>query len=149
MVHGNRCEICRRIVPEPKASHKQTKYCDECARCKKRLGSKNSWPADVKAAYMREYMRSYRKVHPRLSTTYVRKHREKLRSCSGKASYLSSPAIPLLFLVIALILSGNLDPHSDSLPVFIAYLELLTVKITGFIVIVLICWKHLKRFWKD
>ena len=149
MVDGNRCELCRRIVPQAKACHKQTKYCDECAQMKKRLGAKNSWPADVKAAYMREYMRIYRKAHPRLSTNYVRKHREKLRSCSSKASYLSFPATPLLFLVIALVLYGNLDPDSDSLPVFIAYLEVLTVKVTGFIVIVLICLKHLERFWKD
>jgi hypothetical protein len=146
MVDGNKCENCRRIVPAPKACRKQTKYCDECALQKKRAGAQNSWPADVKAEYMRKYMRGYRKSHPRLSTEYVREHRKRLRESSGTASYLSSVAIVLAFLLVSF--SENLDLSFETLPALLSYLELLAIKVTGFIVVVFICWKHLKQFWK-
>ena len=146
MVDG-RCEICRLIVPEPRACHKQTKYCEECARLKKRAGAYNSWHRDVKAAFMRKYMCAYRRSHPGLSTAYVRKHREKLKSCSGNVTYLSCVSFLLLLLVVVLLVSGKL--HYDALPKVISYLELLAVKVTGLIVILLFCWKHLKQFWKE
>ena len=150
MVDG-RCELCRQIVPKPRACHKQTKYCEECARSKKRASAHNSWPAQVKAVFMRKYMRAYRQSHPGLSTAYVRKHREKLKSCSGNATYLSCISLLLslllLLLLVALLASGRL--HYDALPKVISYLELLAVKVTGLIVIVLICWKHLKQFWNE
>lgn len=148
MVDGNRCEVCREIVPEEKACHKQTKYCDGCARSKKLAGTQSSWSRDEKAAYMRGYMRGYRKRHQRLSTPYVRKHREKLREGSRTAPY-RSVAIPVLLLSLLFMQSGNLSPHSDTLPVLISHVELIVIKVTGLIVVVIICWEHLKRFWKD
>jgi hypothetical protein len=53
----------------------------------------------------------------------------------------------LPFLVVDF--SGNLDLNFETLPALISDLELLAIKIAGFFVVVLICWRHLKRFWKE
>jgi hypothetical protein len=52
-------------VQTVKAAHKQTKYCVECARIKKRENSLDPWTPEERRAYMRKYMRGYR-AHARL-----------------------------------------------------------------------------------
>jgi len=149
MVEGNRCEICYGIVPEPRARHKQTKYCTECARSKKRLTTLDSWSPERKREWQRDYMRDYRKRHPRLSTKYVRRYRERSRASVSNPSYLNSVAPLLPFLVVALLISGGLDPYTDALPVLISYLETLTLKLTSFLIVAILCWRHLQRVLKD
>jgi len=131
---------CLAIVPEPKSRSKQTKFCYECAELRKKAGTQSSWSKEEKAAYQRRYMRVYRKAHPRLSTPYVRKHREKQREQAHTASsYLNSVAIVVPFFFVALLLSGNIDPHSDALPALVSYVELLTVKLTGLSTVIVLC----------
>lgn len=96
MLEGNWCELCTKRVEDARARFKQTKYCASCAKLKKKENSFSSWHAEDKKLYMREYMRRYRRKRPRLSTPYVRKHREMKRAAyaasarSVSAVYLST-----------------------------------------------------------
>src|SRR6185312_14322607 len=76
MLEGNRCELCNSVVDRSKSKHKQTKYCVKCAKAKKKENSFSPWLPEEKRRYMREYMRGYRRDHPRLSSPYVRRHRK-------------------------------------------------------------------------
>lgn len=75
MLAGNRCENCSKEVLASKARFKQTKWCDRCAKLKKRASSLASRPPRDRRDYMRTYMAAYRLKNPGLSTPYVQKHR--------------------------------------------------------------------------
>jgi hypothetical protein len=60
MWKGNLCELCKGKVRSKKARHKQTRYCDKCARLKKRENSEDPWPLEKRREYMRLYMRDRR-----------------------------------------------------------------------------------------
>jgi len=62
MLQGKRCEDCNRVIDEPRSRHKQTRFCLECAKRRKRQNSEDPWPAEKRRLYMRDYMRRYR--HP-------------------------------------------------------------------------------------
>ena len=145
MLEGNRCEICNEVVHGRRATYKQTKYCANCAKRRKKENTLNPWLPEEKREYMRTYMRSYRKQHPRLSSPYVRKHREKAREAVGDRSlYLRSVAWFLPLIVMAGLASGNVEISFDALPTLITHLEIVAVKVTGLAIVILICWRHLE-----
>jgi hypothetical protein len=86
MLDGNLCELCTNIVTGSKARHKQTKYCNRCAKLKKRRNTIESCPSEDRREYMKEYMREYRRKHPGLSTRYVQKLRVKRKPKIIKAA---------------------------------------------------------------
>lgn len=61
MLKGNRCRLCTKIIRSSKAQHKQTRYCDECAKKKKRENTLDPWTKEERRAYMKNYMRRYRR----------------------------------------------------------------------------------------
>ena len=138
MLEGNRCELCKQVVHGTRAGHKQTKYCEECAKTRKKENTLNPWLPEEKKEYMRKYMRAYRKAHPRLSSPYVRKYREKGREKQVEGTVvrqsptsLRSIAWFLPLLCIVNLSSETLDFSFDIVKTVIAYLELLVVKITS------------------
>lgn len=68
MLEGNRCRRCEEIITSLKAQHKQTRYCDRCAKIMKRRNTLDPWTPEERRAYMREYMRRYRRSHNGSST---------------------------------------------------------------------------------
>jgi hypothetical protein len=77
MLKGNRCRLCTEVITSPKAQHKQTRYCDRCAKIKKRRNTLDPWTSEERREYMKQYMREYRRKRPGLSTPYVQKLRNK------------------------------------------------------------------------
>jgi hypothetical protein len=146
MLDGNRCELCRSVVERRKSKYKQTKYCEQCAKAKKRENSLNPWLPDEKRHYMREYMRRYRLVHPRLSSRYVRRHRKNQELQDSSPIYKSTQHLrsvnwflPFFFLIVC----PELMDSFKLIEAAITYLEVLTIKITGLAIIGVFCWRHL------
>jgi hypothetical protein len=79
MLRGNRCRLCTEVITSPKAQHKQTRYCDRCAKIKKRRNTLDPWTVEERKEYMKQYMREYRRMHPGQSTPYVQKSRNKTK----------------------------------------------------------------------
>jgi hypothetical protein len=163
MSEGNRCEICKETVRGEKSKRKQTKYCDACARAKKKENTLCPWPPEKKREYMRRYMRAYRRSHPGLSSPYVRKYRqkklEKLAAANsiGRYPLLRAPNdqgatrflslacfLPLLWVVSPL--PETVDLSFETIKTVITYLELLVIKIAGLAIIIILCWRHLAEF---
>lgn len=160
MSGGNRCEICNGLVKGERARHKQTRYCGACAKAKKKENSLSSWTPEEKRRYMRRYMRAYRRSHPGLSSPYVRKHRQKKGKDSAAASSNERPTLPphatvdreatyihclawFLPLLLAVSLSvETMDSGFEVIKTAITHLELLIVKVTGLLIIVVICLRH-------
>lgn len=153
MLEGNKCEACHEVVTGSRTQYSQTKYCLACARSRKRANTLSPWTTEQKREFQRKYMRGYRLDHPGLSTRYVRKHRDvrKAESNEGATCLRSFAFLPLLLLV--LISSGKLDLSIEALPEAIRYLEALAtelvIKVTGLVTVVLICWRHVRSFFKD
>ncbi len=163
----HRCELCNEVVKGEKASHKQTRYCDPCAKAKKKENTLSSWPPEEKRRYMRRYMRAYRRAHPGLSSQYVRKYRQKKReestatSCNERppspphasvdheATYLHCVAWFLPLLLALSLLAETMDSGFETIKTTITYLELLVIKVTGLLIIVVICFRHLVHLWRD
>jgi len=74
-----KCTNCPELITGPRAQRKQTRYCERCARTKKKANTLDSWSADKR----KEYMRDYRRNHPGLSTPYVRKFRANQRKAAS------------------------------------------------------------------
>jgi len=145
MLEGNRCELCNSVVDRRKSKYKQTKYCVKCARAKKKENSLSPWLPEEKRRYMREYMRGYRRDHPRLSSPYVRRYRknqELQNSASKSPEHLRSVDwfFPFVFLMLC---PELMDFSFRSIEAVITYIEVLTLKITSLVVILIFCWKHL------
>jgi hypothetical protein len=164
----NKCELCNGLIIGKKSKYKQTKYCDACAKAKKKENSLDPWPSEKKRRYMRSYMRKYRRSHPGLSSPYVRKHRQKKQQESATISSKERPVsrlqpsvdhdatylLSLLWFLPLLWAAGvptekYLDSSFELIKTAITYLELLVVKITGLGVIVVVCLRHLAHLWKD
>jgi hypothetical protein len=146
MLPGKKCESCHDVVTGKRANHNQTRFCEACAKLKKRENSLNPWTPRQKQAFMREYMRGYRRDHPGLSTPYVRKHREVRKADSDGTCLRSFAVLPLL---LALTSSEHLQLSIDALPEIIGFAELLLVKVTGLLIVAVLCGRHLKKFWDD
>ncbi|HEY0427549.1 MAG TPA: hypothetical protein VGC76_07060 [Pyrinomonadaceae bacterium] len=159
MLKGNKCELCSEVIQSTKAQHKQTKYCQRCAQQKKIENTQNSWLPEEKRAYMRQYMRNYRRLHPKLNSRYVRKHRQKKREVPAIANCKENSTITkpiyqkkiyfscLWFMPLLVGESPSSESMSmwfDSLETAIKFLELAAVKISGLIIIVLVCVRHIK-----
>lgn len=162
----NRCELCNEVVKGEKARHKQTRYCDPCAKAKKKENTLSSWEPEEKRLYMRRYMRAYRRAHPGLSSQYVRKHRQKkqqeaaansssardvcpLRTCVDQDP---SPFSSLIFFVPLLwtsLSSEAVNSGFDAIKTAISYLELLLIKVTGLVIVAAVCWRHVIHIWRD
>lgn len=156
MVDGNRCEYCRVVVPNERARHKQTKYCQDCARTRKNKNSLSSLLPDDKAKYMCAYMRAYRKTHPRLSGPYVRRHREKERErqIATTAASHSQRSLRCCAWLLAIAWFGNqlletTDFNVESLSAVFAHLELLIIKATSLVTVIVMCWQQLAHLWRD
>lgn len=148
MLDGNRCERCGRVVRKAKARYKQTKYCDDCARLKKRANTLSPWLPEEKQAYMRRYMRAYRKTHPGLSSPYVRRHRKNVRGIANDSqANLRLFAWFLPCLIFVLKFSGGLEPSFEAIRTLVTDLELLAVKFTGLVALMVICWRHIANLW--
>jgi hypothetical protein len=124
MLPGNLCERCNEKVQPAKASHKQTKYCIECARIKKRENTLDPWPPEKKRNYMREYMRGYR-------------------------ARFSCLILLLPFLGINGLSSKVPDLSFEDITTGIVHAELLAIKVTGLALVVVLCIRHLKHAWKE
>ncbi len=161
MLEGNRCELCGETIQGARAIHKQTKYCEECAKIKKKQNTLNPWLPEEQRMYMRSYMRKYRRAHPKLSTPYVRKHRakEKEKQASSKGahethptpqagSYFSLPlgVFPLLWLIGLQPEGANLS--FESIRTAITHLNIIVVEVTGLGVVISFCVKHLVDLWR-
>lgn len=110
MLEGNLCERCKEKVEAEKALHKQTRYCVECAKVKKRENTLDPWSPEKRRAYMREYMQGYR---------------ARARFCCL-----------IWFLSFEDIMAG------------ISYAELIAIKLTGLVLIVVLCVQHIKVAWR-
>jgi len=62
MLQGKRCKDCKSYIAESRAKYKQTRYCLDCAKRRKRENSLDPWTPEERRLYMRQYMRRYR--HP-------------------------------------------------------------------------------------
>src|SRR5258708_30081325 len=151
MVQGKKCESCHDGVTGKRATYTQTRFCEACAKKRKRANTLSPWTPEQKRAYMRTYMRAYRKAHPGLSSQYVRSHREKERAGpeQGSATYLSSFAWFMPMLVIVMLSSGAAELNFETLKELLTSVEVLTVHVTGLVVVGVICWRHLESFFKD
>lgn len=166
MLQGNRCELCNKVIKSTKAQYKQTKYCQQCAKQKKRENTENSWLPEKKREYMRGYMREYRRLHPKLSNKYVLKHRQKKLETLTENNYRAkSSVVPasqnqdmmffsfagfLLFLSLNTMLSSEtISGWFNFLETTIKYLELAVIKISGLGIIILVCYQHIKRILKN
>lgn len=125
MLGRNLCERCHRKVHTAKARHKQTKYCVTCAKAKKKENTLDPWTPEKRREYMRDYMRDYR-AQSRLSCVVL--------------------VLPLLAMGG---LSGALNLSFEEIAAGIIYTELLVIKVTGLVTVVVMCARHLKHFWKD
>jgi hypothetical protein len=123
MLERNLCERCHRKVHTAKARHKQTKYCVECAKAKKRENTLDPWTPEKRREYMREYMKGYR-AQARLNCVVW--------------------VLPLLGVGG---LSAILNLSFEEITAGITYAEILAVKGTGLAFIVIICIRHLKHAW--
>ena len=74
-----KCTNCPELITGPRAQRKQTRYCERCARTKKKANTLDSWSTDKR----KEYMCAYRRAHPGLSTQYVRKFRASQRKADS------------------------------------------------------------------
>lgn len=148
MFEGNRCERCEAVVTGDRAKHKQTKYCVGCAREKKRENSLDPWLPEERREYMRNYMRVYRKTHPRLSSPHLRKHPESRQQHQAGSTYLRSVVFPMM-LCLAYLSSGTTDSNFDALRTLITDLELLVVKVTSLVTVVVLCCRHVAHFWRS
>lgn len=146
MLAGNRCELCHEVIQSTKARHPQTKYCKSCAKQKKKENTENSWSPEKIKEYMRRYMRRYRQLHPKRNRIYLRKHRQKTRKITAasdqNASFLCLALIPLLFLEP--FSTESMTLWFDSLKTSITYLELIVINLTGLIVVVKVCLRHIR-----
>lgn len=147
MLEGNRCERCEVVVAEDRAKHKQTKYCVSCAREKKRENSLDPWLPEERREYMRNYMRVYRKTHPRLSSPHQRKHRETRQQHQVGSTYLRCVCV-VPVLCLAYLSFGTIDSSFDALRTLITDLELLVVKVTSLVTVVVLCCRHVAHFWR-
>jgi hypothetical protein len=75
MLEGNLCEECKNKVEDPKARHRQTRFCGPCARSRNKKNSLDPWTPEERKVYMQRYMKVYRQRRPGLSTPYVQKYR--------------------------------------------------------------------------
>lgn len=163
MLPGNRCVRCGQVVRGPRAEHRQTKYCERCARDKKRENTESPMLPGEKRRYMRKYMRKYRRAHPGLSTPYVRRHRERKREARAQSSGGREPAVPAgalrchaaaTVVVVLLLLFKDAAPEGrgvgfEEVSAFIVRLQLLVVEVAGLAFIALLCWHHLSDFWRN
>jgi hypothetical protein len=162
MLDGNRCEVCRDIVDDTRARHKQTKYCTRCAKHKKRENSLDPLHPTERRAYMRSYMRAYRRTHPRLSTRYVRAHRKKRRilrpALSGdvpayadltSSSQIVYSASAVLFCVGLLTVRHAAGITFEAVQAFISRSAVTVVELTGLVVIGIFSWRHVRDLWRD
>ncbi|HKQ51007.1 MAG TPA: hypothetical protein VJT74_01470 [Pyrinomonadaceae bacterium] len=161
MLKGNRCERCKQKVRGARAGHKQTKYCRPCAKIKKKQNTLNPWFPEEQREYMRAYMRAYRRSHPKLSTRYVRRYRERKREAQVNPHDIekSNPTQPPLtavcllatifpFLSLVDIPSEGINLSFETLRAIITKLDIVVVEVTGLVVIVSYCLKHLTDIWK-
>jgi hypothetical protein len=72
----------------------QAKYCEECARERKRQNSLESRTYEERKEQQRAYQREYRKKHPGLSTPYVRRFRAK-RAAFPPVAGVAAVRVPL------------------------------------------------------
>lgn len=124
MHEGNLCERCNEKVQPAKARHKQTKYCVECARIKKRENTLDPWTPDKKRNYMRDYMRGYR-------------------------ARFSCLLLFLPFLGMDGLSLESLNFSFNQITTGIEHAELLVIKVAGLAAVVAICIRHLKQSWKE
>jgi hypothetical protein len=155
------CVRCGLLVRGPRAEHRQTKYCGECARIKKRENTLNPLLPEEKREYMRGYMREYRRTHPGLSSPYVRRHRERKREAGGESSggqpsapTSASPRCHAGAVILTLLFfrgdsSEGWGVSLEDLSALIPRLELLLVEVAGLVFVALVCWRHLADFWRN
>lgn len=161
MLRGNRCESCGEPIEDARAIHKQTKYCEVCAKIKKKQNTLNPWLPAERRRYMRGYMRAYRRSHPSLSTRYVRKHREKQREIQDSSSSIQEPhsnqhavtSFCLLVGVLPFLSLIDLPPEGinlsfENIRTTITHLDIIVVEVTGLVAIVSYSLKHLVDLWK-
>jgi hypothetical protein len=86
MIGEKVCELCTNVIDKLKTNQKQTRYCSECAKVKKRENTFDPWTPEQRKQYMRGYMRGYRRKYPGLSTPYVQRHRKKKKPILATAS---------------------------------------------------------------
>jgi hypothetical protein len=154
MLKGNRCELCSEKIKFAKARHKQTKYCEDCAKIKKRQNTLNPWLPEEQREYMRNYMRDYRRSHPKLSTRYVRKHRERKRDLQAGSSRQAQTSLCCLvvgilpFLLQVDLPSEGINLRFETIRTVISHIDIIVVEVTGLVVIVSYSLKHLVDIWK-
>jgi hypothetical protein len=141
MLDGHRCERCGQVILGPRAEWKQTKYCDSCAKIQKRENTLDPWTLEERRAYMRIYMRQYRRLR-NSPITYDAGNRGPSLRC-----FAIPPAIVLLSvlpLLIRLHLTDlDMGPDLEALGRAVEWLEIVAIKVTGLAVLVRICWRHL------
>src|SRR4051812_29656338 len=123
MLPGNLCERCNEKVQPAKARHRQTKYCVECARIKKRENTLDPWTPDKKRNYMRDYMRGYR-------------------------ARFSCILLFLPFLGMNGLSLGFLNFSFNDITAGIEHAELLVIKVASLAAVVAMSIRHLKQIWK-
>jgi len=124
MHEGNLCERCNEKVQPAKARHKQTKYCVECARIKKRENTLDPWPPDKKRNYMRDYMRGYR-------------------------ARFSGLLLFMPFLGMGGLSLESLNFSFKDITTGIEHAELLVIKVAGLAAVVAMSIRHLKQAWNE
>lgn len=146
MLEGKKCELCNEIIKCTKSQYKQTKYCRECAKQKKKENTSDSWLPEERKEYMRSYMREYRRRNPKLSNPYVIRHRQKKRNVksavTGSKTFLCLWFVP--FMLLAAPSAETVSLWFDTFKTAVSYLELLIIKLSGLIILVIICWQHIR-----
>jgi hypothetical protein len=126
MLEGKLCERCKGKVQPAKAKHKQTKYCVECARIKKRENTENPWTPEERRAYMRGYMRDYR-----------------------AQARLGCWVWFLPFLGVDGLWSEMRNLSFEDITKGIVYAEFLVIEATGLALVIVLCIQHLKHALKS
>jgi hypothetical protein len=124
MLPGNLCERCNEKVQPAKARHRQTKYCLECAKIKKRENTLDPWTPDKRRNYMRDYMRGYR-------------------------ARFSCLLLFLPFLGTGGLSLESLNSSFDQIATGIEHAELLVIKVASLAAVVAISIRHLKHAWME
>jgi hypothetical protein len=163
MLKGRRCEHCTKRIRTSKARHRQTKYCELCAKIKKKENTLDPWLPEERREYMRNYMRSYRRRHPKLSTPYVRKYRKKRttrfdskdaepqvkRNRCADATKVAPFPLVCVPLILTLFLPGPISQlNYEAVSHLIKQLHTLVLEATGLAVIIILCWHHLVAICK-
>jgi hypothetical protein len=158
MMERKHCKDCSKPIKGKRGLQYRTLRCIDCARLAKNQQSRESRPYADYRDDNRDYMQAYRKMHPALSTRYVRRFRQKkLLARTEEAdsphppstSWVSKAAIILIVnLFIFPVLSRGAEINLENVRSTIERLEIIIVELTGLVVILTFCCKHIADIWR-